>query len=273
LPLQPRVHRTASTAFPHPGLVLCLAVLANSAWANEPENDAAPFPIPKSILSFQDADEAAADGGVIEAGGGALIFEPDLTKAAIRVAASHERSLARSSIPLNVIRNGFSTRVGAPDERAVGFKVGADIFSVTTRVVAAPGSEQGRDARIDWRLAKPVVDSQTGFIWAVSTEGGSGIAARPTQSADLLVGYRHQIADHVTVTSQVVMGGGYVFAPDGAAHSELVPEVKMTADLGAIASLPWSAALDVTLARKIPLTASAFETRGSAMLRLKYSLE
>ena len=37
-----------------------------------------------------------------------------------------------------------------------------------------------------------------------------------------------------------------------------------------LADLPWQTSFDVTLARKVPLVASDFETRGQAMLSLKY---
>ena len=259
------------------GLIAATLAWAGPSHANESLPYRARFPIPQSILSQEDAlgDETAPEPAATGADDDdAVVFEPDLTKAAIRTASSQAR--AQRPVPLNIIRNGFSTRgstTGALPERSVGLKLGADIFSVTTRVIAPPGAEQGRDARIDWRLARPVANADAGFIWSVSAEGGTGLAARPEQNANLLVGYRHQIMEHLTVTSQVAMGGGYVFAPDGGARSELVPEVKMTANLGTFAKLPMDAALDVTLSRKVPLVASAFETRGSAMLRFKYTLE
>ena len=53
----------------------------------------------------------------------------------------------------------------------------------------------------------------------------------------------------------------------------IVPEVKLSANLAALADLPWEASLDVALARQMPLVASDFETRGTAMLRLKYNLD
>jgi len=262
------------TRFGFIGIVLAWA---GPARANESLPYRARFPVPQSILS---QDEAIGDDIAsvpAEAGADdddAVVFEPDLTRAAIRTASSHN-ARARRPVPINIIRNGFSTRStasGASPERAVGLKLGADIFSVTTRVIAPPGVEHGRDARIDWRLARPI-EAGPGFIWTVSAEGGSGLAARPTQNASVLVGYREQIMEHLTVTSQVAMGGSYVFAPDGATQSELVPELKMTANLGTFAKLPLDAELDVTLARRVPLVASTFETRGSAMLRFKYTLE
>ena len=265
-----------SRAVAYFGLVGAVLAWAGPAPANESLPYRARFPVPQSILS---QDEALGDDIVsvsVEAGADdddAVVFEPDLTRAAIRAASAHAR--AQRPVPIDIIRNGFSARTttGAPPERAVGLKLGADIFSVTTRVITPAGAEQGRDARIDWRLARPIANTGPGFIWSVSTEGGTGIAARPEQNANLLVGYRHQLMEHITVTSQVAMGGGYVFAPDGGVRSEFVPEVKLTANLGAFAHLPLDAALDVTLARKMPLVASDFETRGTAMLRFKYSLE
>lgn len=228
-----------------------------------------------STEAFGDAlATSALDDGAYD--DDAVVFEPDLTQASIRNARSEAHARADRTVPVKIIRNGLSARpgqVGAPAEREVGFKLGADLFSVTTRVIAPPGVEQGRDARIDWRLSRPTADTGPGFLWTVSTEGGTGVTARPTQNANLLVGYRQQIMEHLTVTSQVAMGGSYVFAPDSVASSEIVPEVKMTANLAGFTKIPLDAALDVTLARRVPLDATSFETRASAMLRLKYALE
>jgi hypothetical protein len=46
--------------------------------------------------------------------------------------------------------------------------------------------------------------------------------------------------------------------------------MKLSVDLAKLADLPWQTSFDVTLARKVPLVASDFETRGQAMLSLKY---
>lgn len=261
------------------GAVSLVLIGAAPSSASEGEPYRARFPIPKAMLTAEEFGDALSvpplDDGV-SYDDDAVVFEPNLTKAAIRTARSDAYARAGRAVPLKVIRNGLSARrggVGTPAEREVGFKLGADLFSVTTRVIAPPGAEQGRDARIDWRLARPIANTGPGFLWTVSTEGGTGVAARPTQNANLLVGYRQQIMEHLTVTSQVAMGGSYVFAPDAAASSEIVPEVRMTANLGTFTKAPWDAALDVTLARRVPLDATPFETRASAMLRLKYALE
>lgn len=234
------------------------------------------IPIPQAILTLDtemgEMPPVLADPGTDD---DAVMFEADLTGAAMRSAAETARTRARLAIPIDVVRKGLSvsaSTTGPQPERAVGFRLGEDALSVTTRIVAAPGDSRRRDARIDWRLARPL-ESGPGFIWTVATEGGSGLAAPATQNASVMLGYRHQIMEHLTVTSQVAMGGSYVFVPNAQVQTELVPEVTMSADLGRIAKLPLDAALDVTLARKMPLVPSAYETRGSAMLRLKYRLD
>lgn len=234
------------------------------------------MPIPRAILSELELDEPAQPGPTVtEEASAAVTFEPDLTRAAIRTAASHTRLRARRPIPVDVIRNGLSARstTGSLPERAVGFKLGADIFSVTTRVVAPSGQYTGRDARIDWRLARPIDRTGAGWIWTVSAQGGAGFAANTEQGANVLVGYRHEFFEHLTLTSQVTMAGNYVFAPDGGLSSSFIPEVKLSANLTPLAKLPWETELDLALARKVPLAASDFETNGTAMLRLKYSLQ
>jgi hypothetical protein len=268
--------RSGSRNLVRAGIMAALFGVAGVARAEDGLRYETALPIPRSMLAEAEPGDASASNAAGNASdGNAVMFEPDLTKAAIRTAASNSHVRARLPVPVDIIRNGFSARssaMGAQPERSVGFKLGADIFSVTTRVVAPSGQEQGRDARIDWRLARPIANTGTGVIWTVSTQGGSGIAARPEQSANLLVGYRHQLFEHLTLTSQVTMAGNYVFAPDGGPHSTFVPEVKLSANLAKLADLPWETTFDVTLARQVPLVASAFETRGTAMLRLKYGL-
>jgi hypothetical protein len=268
--------RAGSVNLVRAGIMAALLGIAGVARAEDGSRYETALPIPKPILSeaeFGDVSAPNPAGHVSD--GTAVMFEPDLTRAAIRTAASNTHVRARLPVPVDIIRNGFSARssiAGAQPERSVGFKLGADIFSVTTRVVTPSGQEQGRDARIDWRLARPIANTGTGVIWTVSTQGGSGVATRPEQSANLLVGYRHQLFEHLTLTSQVTMGGNYVFAPGGGPHSTFVPEVKLSANLAKLADLPWEAAFDLALARQVPLVASDFETRGTAMLRLKYGL-
>ncbi|MDR6872850.1 hypothetical protein J2Y55_003869 [Bosea sp. BE125] len=232
------------------------------------------IPIPRPALEFEAPGDAPGQGKQDSAND--ALLEPDLTGLAAQIAASNAHGQARAPIPVDIIRKGFaarSTMAGALPERSVGFKLGADIFSVSTRLTAPPGDERGRDARIDWRLARPIANAGPGFIWTISTGGGSGVLGNPEQNANLLVGYRHQLFEHLTMTSQLSMAGNYVFAPGDGPHSSLVPEVKLSANLAALADLPWEASLDVALARQMPLVASDFETRGTAMLRLKYTLD
>ncbi|AOO83165.1 hypothetical protein [Bosea vaviloviae] len=246
-----------------------------------PAQDGLPYspriPIPRPMLDFEPPGDARASGKPDSASdASAALLEPDLTGLAAQAVTSNAHGQARAPIPVDIIRKGFaarSTMVGALPERSVGFKLGADIFSVSTKLTAPPGDERGRDARIDWRLARPIANAGPGFIWTISTGGGSGVVGNPEQNANLLVGYRHQLFEHLTMTSQLSMGGNYVFAPGDGPHSTLVPEVKLSANLAALADLPWEASLDVALARQMPLVASDFETRGTAMLRLKYNLE
>lgn len=270
------LHRTHSAPI-HAGILATLLAAPISVRADTDPDYARALPIPPAILSDFELDEAAQPGpSATPEASAAVTFEPDLTKAAIRAAASHTRLRARRPIPVDIIRSGLSSRsstTGSLPERAVGFKLGADIFSVTTRVVAPSGQETGRDARIDWRLARPLDSVGTGWIWTIAAQGGAGFAANTEQGANLLVGYRHKFFEHLTMTSQVTMAGNYVFAPGGGPNSSFAPEVKLTANLTPLADLPWETALDVALARKVPLVASDFETRGTAMLRLKYSLQ
>jgi hypothetical protein len=262
------------------GLAGALLVFAAPAKAEDGMPYSFRFPVPRPIIPIEMAEaepQAVAQPEIADGAGEAesVLFDADLTKVAVRTASSNAHAQARAPIPVDIIRKGFaarSTMEGSLPERSVGFKLGADIFSVSTKLVAPPGYEQGRDARIDWRLARPIANAGPGFIWTISTGGGGGIVGNPEQNANLLVGYRHQLFEHLTLTSQMSMGGNYVFAPGDGVHSTLVPEVKLSADLAALADLPWEASLDIALARQMPLVASDFETRGTAMLRFKYSL-
>lgn len=235
------------------------------------------LPIPQPAFPIETPGEEVKAGGETSVGDtDTLLFEPDLSALAGKIATSNIHGQARSPVPVDIIRKGFSARsgmVGALPERSVGFRLGADIFSVSTKLVAPPGQEQGRDARIDWRLARPIANAGPGFIWSIATGGGSGVVGNPEQNANLLVGYRHQLFEHLTLTSQLSMMGNYIFAPGEGPHSSLLPELKLTANLAALTDLPWEASLDLALARQMPLVASDFETKGTAMLRLKYSLD
>ena len=259
------------------GIVALLLVTSWAARANDDGAYSPRFPIPKPILIHEEPEDAVEpQAQEAQDDLAAVPFDPALSARANWPAPPKADRPLRREIPLSVIRQGFSTQrgpAGSALERSVGLQLGADTFSISTKLIAPPGHEQVGDARIDWKLARPVADKGPGFIWTVSTGGGSSTAGKPEQNANLLIGFRHQLLEHLTMSSQLSMAGSYVFAPDGGPHSTLVPEVKLSADLAALADLSWEASLDLALARQMPLVASQYETRGTALLRLKYSLE
>lgn len=258
------------------GIVALLLVTGWAAKANDDGAYSPRFPIPKPILTHEVPDDAVEpQAQEAQDDLDAVPFDPALSARANWPATPKANRQLPREIPLSVIRQGFSTRgpTGSAPERSVGLQLGADTFSISTKLIAPPGHEQVGDARIDWKLARPVANKGPGFIWTISTGGGSSTAGKPEQNASLLVGFRHQLFQYLTMSSQLSMAGSYVFAPDGGPHSTLVPEVKLSADLAALANLSWEASLDLALARQMPLVASQYETRGTALLRLKYSLE
>lgn len=208
-----------------------------------------------------------------------LLFEPNLDRAAIAAISKSISEKRTNEIPVGTIRNGLTSAASptnlawAAPERAVGIRFGADIFSISTQISAPGGNAEGRAASVDWRLQKPIGNGGPGFIWSISTGGRGGVAVDPEQDATMLLGYRYRVFDHLTLTSQVAMGGNYNFLPGQGWHSQVTPELKMSADLAALVKLPLDASVDLSVARQVPLVASAFETRGSAMLRFKYTLE
>jgi hypothetical protein len=238
------------------------------------------WPVPQPALTPDEVDgiadllardEAAAN----EADSDAALFAATPMGQAMR-SASGRAGAAQREVPLDIIRQGLQPAgpvSTALPERAVGLKLGADVFAVSTRIVSPAGTDRTADARIDWRLARPIANTETGFIWTVSTGGGGGLAGHPEQNANLLVGFRQPVFAHLTLTSQLTMQGHYVFAPGDGAHSAMVPEVRVSADLNALADLPFEAAFDLGLARQMPIMASQYETRGSAMLRVRYAFE
>jgi hypothetical protein len=183
---------------------------------------------------------------------------------------------AQRDIPLDIIRQGLSPQGAGSTllpERIVGLKFGADVFAVSTRVVAPAGVGNEAQARIDWLLARRAGKAEDGLIWAASTGGGGAVSGRPEQTAHVMLGYRQPVFAHLTLTTQLAMVGHYVIAPGQEPHSSVVPEIQMSADLKALAGLPMEASFDLGLARQMPLTASDYETRASAMLRLRYALD
>lgn len=274
-----RIFRIAPALAPR--AVAVLMASACPAGAQEAAGYRALWPLPRPALTRDEPDgvadllarDAAADP---EGDADAVLIAPAPMGGARPGPAGGGPVAARGQVPLEIIGQGLSP--GGPvatalPERAVGLKLGADTFAVSTRLVTPAGAERGADARIDWRLAHPVAASQTGLIWSVATGGSSGMTLKPEQNANLLVGFRQPIFAHLTLTSQLTMQGSYIFAPGEGAHSALVPEVRLSASLNGLADLPFEADVDLGLARQMPVMASQPETRGSAMLRLKYALD
>lgn len=205
----------------------------------------------------------------------AVVFDPSLVAAGRAAVASGAHLKARSAIPIDIIRNGFASRddmATADRDRSVGFKLGQDIFSLSTTLTSPAPLGASRNASVGWRLAQPV-SSGSGLIWGVSTAGTSSTGASPEQNGDALIGYRQKLLPHLTLTSQLGVNSNYVFAPGGELRSALTPEVKLSVDLAKAADLPWQASVDLGLARKLPLVASDYQTTGTAMFSLKYKLQ
>jgi len=251
------------------------AVALSPAWAEPIEiSQQQPLPIPRAALQAPMADETA-DMPPPPDGVDVLLFEPGLAAAGRVAAASGAHLRARAPIPVDIIREGFAARAdttGPNRDRSVGFKLGKDVLSVQTTLSQPAGAGSARDARLSWKLAQPVATS-TGFVWGASTGGNTNLTGQPEQTGDALIGYRQRIFEHLTLTSQLGMAGNYVFAPDGGFRSALTPEVKLSVDLAKPADLPWQTSLDVSLARKLPLVASDFETRGTALVSFRYKLQ
>ncbi|CAM5200391.1 putative protein OS=Bosea thiooxidans OX=53254 GN=SAMN05660750_00074 PE=4 SV=1 [Bosea thiooxidans] len=256
---------------------LILACIAGADPVSAQDDTLEPFaiqlPIPRAALLDPDADEAAAAEATVS-GADAVIFNPALAAIGRASAASGAHLRARAPIPVDIIRNGFAARqdtMSAAQDRSVGFKLGKDVFSLSTTLSAPASAGATRDAQISWRLAQPI-SSGRGFIWGLATGGGSSLYGNPEHTGEALIGYRHELIPHLTLTSQLAMAGNYVFAPGDGLHSALTPEMKLSVDLAKLADLPWQTSFDLALARKLPLVASDFETQGRAMLSFKYKL-
>ncbi|WP_336811511.1 hypothetical protein [Bosea sp. MMO-172] len=228
-----------------------------------------PLPIPRGALIDPDADEMPA---LAASDPDAIVFDPGLAALGRAAASSGAHLRARAPIPVDIIRKGFAARqnmMSAAQDRSVGFKLGQDIFSLSTTLSDPDSASATRNAELRWRLAQPARPGK-GFIWGLATGGGSALYGNPEQTGEALIGYRQELLPHLTLTSQLTMGGYYVFAPGDGFHTAMTPEMKLSVDLAKLADLPWQTSFDVTLARKVPLVASDFETRGRAMLSLKY---
>lgn len=233
------------------------------------ETTVMPLPIPRGALIDPDADEMPAPAASEP---DAIVFDPGLAALGRAAASSGAHLRARAPIPVDIVRKGFAARqttMSAAQDRSVGFKLGQDIFSLSTTLSDPDSASATRNAELRWRLAQPA-GAGKGFIWGLATGGGSALYGSPEQTGEALIGYRQELLPHLTLTSQLTMGGTYVFAPGDGIHTAMTPEMKLSVDLAKLADLPWQTSFDVTLARKVPLVASDFETRGQAMLSLKY---
>ena len=251
---------------------ILLAALLSPALASAPltdeEQPATPLPIPRGALIDPDADEMPA---LAASEPDAIVFDPALA-ALGRAAASGAHLRARAPIPVDIIRKGFAARqhtMSTTPDRSVGFKLDRGAFSLSTTLSDPASIGATRNAELRWRLAQPA-GAGKGFIWGLATGGGSSLYGNPEQIGEALIGYRQELFPHLTLTSQLTMGGTYVFAPGDGIHTAMTPEMKLSVDLAKLADLPWQTSFDVTLARKVPLVASDFETRVQAMLSLKY---
>lgn len=252
---------------------LLLAATLGPALASAPitaeEAPATPLPIPRGALIDPDADAVPASTASEP---DAIVFDPGLAALGRAAATSGAHLRARAPIPVDIIRKGFAARqtmTSTEQDRSVGFKLGQDIFSLSTTLSDPASTGATRNAELRWRLAQPAA-AGNGFIWGLATGGGSALYSSPEQIGEALIGYRQELFPYLTLTSQLAMAGNYVFAPGDGLHSALTPEMKLSVDLAKLADLPWQTSFDVTLARKVPLVASDFETRGRAMLSLKY---
>ena len=252
---------------------LLIAATLSPALASTPltaeETPVMPLPIPRGALIDPDADEMPA---LAASDPDAIVLDPGLAALGRAAASSGAHLRARAPIPVDIIRKGFAARqnmMSAAQDRSVGFKLGQDVFSLSTTLSDPDSANATRNAELRWRLAQPVGPGK-GFIWGLATGGGSALYGNPEQNGEALIGYRQELLPHLTLTSQLTMGGYYVFAPGDRFHTAMTPEMKLSVDLAKLADLPWQTSFDVTLARKVPLVASDFETRGRAMLSLKY---
>ncbi len=254
---------------------ILLAATLSPALASTPitaeETPTTPLPVPRGALIDPDADAMAAPA-LASDDPDALVFDPGLAALGRAAAASGAHLRARAPIPVDIIRKGFAARqtmTSAAQDRSVGFKLGRDIFSLSTTLSDPASVGATRDAELRWRLVKPAVAGK-GFIWSFATGGGGSLYGNPEQTGEAVIGYRQELFPHLTLTSRLAMAGNYVFAPGDGFHTAFTPEMKLSVDLAKLADLPWQTSFDLTLARKVPLVASDFETQGRALLSFKY---
>ncbi|PZU91487.1 MAG: hypothetical protein DI527_12380 [Chelatococcus sp.] len=264
----------------HRQLISCLATGTALLWAATPPAAAetfqtdTPFPMPRPTLAEPLDETAPPSAG--ETSAEPLLFQPDLGAIGRQNAEANLHVQARRPIPVDVIRKGFQARGdvrGPVPERSVGFRFGAETFSLSTTLVRPEGDGPGGDARIGWQASQPLSDEGSDVIWRLSTGGSGSLAGNPEQTGKMLLGYRYRLLPHLTLTPQLGLDGNYVFVAGDGWHSSITPTLKLSADLSAMADLPWETSFDIDLSRRVPLVASDFETKGTAMLRLKYTLQ
>lgn len=228
------------------------------------ESEALPLPVPRAALAdpLDDDPVAATDPATVSLG-----------EAWLGGPASAPG--AQAPLPLGVIREGFAES-GTPEASfagAVGLRLGSDEVSVSTRLSAPGGTTVSPEARLGWQVSQPLTGSDSPLFIHLSATGGTGPAATVEQGGEMIVGYRHELLRHLALIPRMSAGGRHVFAPGEPVRSSLTPELKLSADLAALAALPWQSSFDLALSRKLPLMAETAETRGSAMFRIRYALE
>jgi hypothetical protein len=247
---------------------LCLVLmplLAGAAIAEDslpetgPDEDFRPFAPPPSWTSGPYPELAIPS-----------FLAPGIDRRAAVAERAERDGLARPPIAASAIRRGLGAAARPGTEGAVGFTVRPSHLSLSTALVSGDGSWRADATRFDWSLARARDGSQDGLDWEAATGGGLGFAGSGEQRASATLGYRHHLFDHVTLISQVALATRYEFAADNLAEANLVPELRVVADLTQPMATPWKTVIDVKLGRRIPLSGTGFETTGSAMLRLDW---
>ncbi|WP_439496728.1 hypothetical protein [Bosea sp. (in: a-proteobacteria)] len=204
-----------------------------------------------------------------------VFVAPRLDRNAAYQARAERNGLIRPPIKTTVIRQGLATAPRGPTpatERAVGVKLEPDRFSLATSFITGSGTWQAADTRFDWALSRNVPADALGLVWDANTGGGIGFSGTAEQRAGAALGFRTQLFDHVTLTSQLALATSYAFAADNLFAASVTPQIQVLADLSQPMASPWKTVLDVKLSRQVPLASGEFDTSASAMLRLNYTL-
>lgn len=195
---------------------------------------------------------------------------PDLDRDAAARRRAEREGLLRPDFSSRAILRGQTAPAAAHAERAVGWSLGADRFALATSVVTGAGKWQRGDTRLDWNLSHGA-GQDDGVIWRLGTGGAFGFAGSGEQRASGMLGYRSQLFDKLTLTSEIAFATSYAFAASQASAT-LAPQMQIVADFTTALATPWTTQLDVRLRREVPLAEGAYQTQASALLRLKYSL-